>query len=59
MDTIIKDNGKIVARKTRRNELHFDVQRKTRSIVVPSKKSKTMNRCVAKKELNEIRKKYY
>lgn len=38
MKIIIKNNGKVVREKTLRNELHFEVQKKTRMNIVQSKK---------------------
>lgn len=36
MKIVVKNNGKVVREKTMRNELHFEVQRKTRSnIIIP------------------------
>lgn len=38
MKIVVKNNGKVVREKTLRNELHFEVQKKTRMNIVQSKK---------------------
>lgn len=45
MKIIVKDSGKIVREKEMRNILHFDVQRKTRSNIVTSKKVYNRKKC--------------
>ena len=43
MKIVVKEDGKTVVEVKRRNELHFEIQRNTRSQQVLSKKEKVRN----------------
>lgn len=59
MKKVIKSNGQVVATLKVRNEMHFDVQRKTRSTQVLSEKEKTRNcRSKRKQQIAKEVKKY-